>query len=76
MTGSATLSGRPPSRQPALRRFQRPPFDVAHAEEVLVNGASHGHMDDALGLGVVPQQIAFVVGQFALALRYTPLSKK
>jgi len=59
--------------------FNRPPFDVAHAEEVLVNGASYGPMDDALGLGVVPQQIAFVVRQFvhsALAKGYMSLSKK
>ncbi len=29
-----------------------------------MNGTSLSPMDDALGLGVVPQQIAFVVGQF------------
>jgi hypothetical protein len=29
---------------------------------VLVNGTSHWPMDDALGLGVVPQQVALVVG--------------
>ena len=29
-----------------------------------MNGASHRPMENALCLGVVPQQIAFVVGQF------------
>jgi len=43
----------------------RPFFDVAAAEQVLVKATSHRPMDDALGLGVVPQQIALVVGQFA-----------
>jgi hypothetical protein len=40
---------------------------VAVVEQVLVNGTSHWPMDDALGLGVVPQQVALVVEQFALS---------
>jgi hypothetical protein len=31
-------------------------------EQVLVNGTSHWPMDDALGLGVVPQQVALITG--------------
>jgi hypothetical protein len=43
----------------------RPFFDVAAVEQVLVNGASDWPMDDALALGVVPEKIALVVRQFA-----------
>jgi hypothetical protein len=71
-------TGRSHDNQRALG-IDRPFFDVAHAEQVLVNGTSHRPMDDALGLGVVPQQIALVVGQFvhgASALRHSRLSKK
>jgi hypothetical protein len=34
---------------------------------VLVNSTSYGPVDDALGLGVVPQQIALVVGSSFIA---------
>ena len=39
---------------------------VAVVEQVLVNGTSHWPMDGALGLGVVPQQLALVVGSARL----------
>jgi hypothetical protein len=39
-----------------------PFINVAAVEQVLVNGTSQWPMDDALGRGVVPQQIALVVG--------------
>ena len=35
-------------------------FDVTHAEQVLVNDAAAGPMKDALGLGVIPQQVSLV----------------
>jgi hypothetical protein len=42
----------------------RPFFDVAAAQQVLVNSTSHCRMEDALGLSVVPQQIVLVASQF------------
>jgi hypothetical protein len=49
--------------RPPRASVDRPFFDVAAAEQVLMNGASLSPVEDALSFGVVPQQIAFVVGQ-------------
>ena len=48
---------------------RRSHFDVAAAEQVLINGTSHRPMDHALGLGVVSQQVALIVGQFVHSAR-------
>ena len=42
----------------------RPFFDVTAAQEVRMNSTSLSPMENALALGVVPHQVALIVGQF------------
>jgi hypothetical protein len=70
-TGKKVRYSRPPIRFPASRglrqsarlrkndhcvlQIDRLFFDVAHAQQVLMNGASFWSMEEALALGVIPQ---------------------